>query len=57
VSSSEQILEEYIASIFSVDEYPKQETSMKREASKTLLHSGFLLGLLFNPEHRADMLL
>jgi hypothetical protein len=35
----------------------KQETSMKQAASKFLLDTGFLLGLLFNPEDGGYMFL
>jgi hypothetical protein len=56
-------LEEYVASIFGVEEKDMQETSLKQTESKVNLqspacyqpHSGFLLGLLFNPEDGGDM--
>jgi hypothetical protein len=37
------ILEDYIASIFMVEEKANQETSMKLAASKAKLHAGVIL--------------
>jgi hypothetical protein len=47
---SANISEEHIASIFRVEEQAEQETT------NCLLHAGFLLGLLFDPEDEGDML-
>jgi hypothetical protein len=44
-------LEDYIASIFRVEEYAKQEIGMKQAATR----SDFLLGLLFDSEDGGDM--
>jgi hypothetical protein len=52
-------LEEHVASIFRVEEYTKQETSIRQAASEDccLLHAGFMLGSLFNPEDGGGMFL
>jgi hypothetical protein len=48
---------ELIASIFSIEEYDKQETKMKHLESRALLHAGLLLDLLFDPEYGGDIFL
>jgi hypothetical protein len=53
----------YIAYFVRVEDKVRQETSMKqaerisRNRSRTLLHDGLLLGLLFDPEDGDDMFL
>jgi hypothetical protein len=49
------VLEEHLASIFSVKEQAKQETSMVQSSACCLLYAGFLLGLLLDPENGGDM--
>jgi hypothetical protein len=45
-------LEEYIFSIFRVEEEAEQETSVKSGGKQS---SGFLLGLCFDPEDGGDI--
>jgi hypothetical protein len=51
---STDVSEEYIVSILRAEEYSKQETRVKvggKQAQLTIcFHSGFLLGLFFDPE-------
>jgi hypothetical protein len=52
---STDVLEEHIASIFRVEEYAEQETSVKAGGEQS--SAGFLLGLFFDPEDGGDMFL
>jgi hypothetical protein len=51
-----QCLEEYVASIFKVEEQTTKRTGMKQAASYPL-HSGFLLSLFFDPKDGGNMFL
>jgi hypothetical protein len=48
-------LEEHVTSIFRVEEYAKQETSMKAGVKQSRV--GFLLVLFFDPEAGGNMFL
>jgi hypothetical protein len=54
---SSHVSEEHAASIFTIEEQAKQEISMKQRSACCLLHPGFLLALLFNPEDGDDIFL
>jgi hypothetical protein len=47
------VLEKHVTSIFRVEEYTKQETSMKPVAGRV----DFLLGLIFDPEYGSNIFL
>jgi hypothetical protein len=50
------VSEEHVASIFRVEQYSKQETTMESMGSACyLLRAGFLLGLFSDPEDGGDM--
>jgi hypothetical protein len=52
------VSEEHIASIFRVEEYAKEETSVKMWGLFAIcLHAGFLTGLYLNPEDGGNIYL
>jgi hypothetical protein len=52
------VSEEYFATIFSVEEYAKQQTSVKAGGKQSyMLHADFLLGLFFDTEDGGQIFL